>query len=297
MIPLRRIIEQERKRLNVPWIVLEQDYLLSWILWGIGSVDKLKDNLIFKGGTALKKTYFGDYRFSEDLDFSAMPTSPWGEELEKYILQACLNAQNEMSRNIPDPIIDCKRYVEKVPHPEGQEAFTIRAQLPWHRSPQVRVMIEITKNEKIILDPLLKPIKHDYGESFDCTLNVYPLEEIIAEKLRAMLQNIKKYHERGWSRSRARDYYDIWCILRKYENDLNLEKVPDTLVKKCEDKGVSHTNHMDFFNPIIIDQVQKDWDQWLAPLISDLPQCDKVLADLEINLSKIIPSKGKLISS
>ena len=30
----------------------------------------LKDLLIFKGGTALKRCYFGDYRFSEDLDFT-----------------------------------------------------------------------------------------------------------------------------------------------------------------------------------------------------------------------------------
>ncbi len=26
--------------------------------------------LAFKGGTALKRCYFGDYRFSEDLDFT-----------------------------------------------------------------------------------------------------------------------------------------------------------------------------------------------------------------------------------
>jgi len=30
----------------------------------------LKDLLIFKGATALKRCYFGDYRFSEDLDFT-----------------------------------------------------------------------------------------------------------------------------------------------------------------------------------------------------------------------------------
>ena len=30
----------------------------------------LLSNLAFKGGTALKRCYFGDYRFSEDLDFT-----------------------------------------------------------------------------------------------------------------------------------------------------------------------------------------------------------------------------------
>ena len=30
----------------------------------------MRERLVFKGGTALKRCYFGDYRFSEDLDFS-----------------------------------------------------------------------------------------------------------------------------------------------------------------------------------------------------------------------------------
>jgi predicted nucleotidyltransferase component of viral defense system len=72
MRPLRGRLEEARVRLGVPWEVLERDYLLSWILAGIGRVPELRGALIFKGGTALKKCYFGDYRFSEDLDFSAI---------------------------------------------------------------------------------------------------------------------------------------------------------------------------------------------------------------------------------
>src|SRR6056297_1793252 len=49
--------------------VLERDYCISWILAGLDTV-KLKDKIVFKGGTALKKCYFADYRFSEDLDFT-----------------------------------------------------------------------------------------------------------------------------------------------------------------------------------------------------------------------------------
>jgi len=46
--------------------VLERDYCLAWFLVGL-SQSKLHDLLIFKGGTALKRCHFGDYRFSEDL--------------------------------------------------------------------------------------------------------------------------------------------------------------------------------------------------------------------------------------
>ncbi len=49
-----------RKNLGIPWEVLERDYILSWIIAGINQVDSLRESLIFKGGTALKKCYFGD---------------------------------------------------------------------------------------------------------------------------------------------------------------------------------------------------------------------------------------------
>ena len=63
---LRIRLDNERKRLNVPFYVIEQDYLLSWILFGISLVPELNNCLAFKGGTALKKCYFGEYRFLYD---------------------------------------------------------------------------------------------------------------------------------------------------------------------------------------------------------------------------------------
>src|SRR6188508_2511203 len=49
--------------------VLERDYCLAWFLVGLSRCP-LREALVFKGGTALKRCYFGDYRFSEDLDFT-----------------------------------------------------------------------------------------------------------------------------------------------------------------------------------------------------------------------------------
>ncbi len=49
--------------------VLEKDYALTWLLSGIYHEDsKLRDVLIFKGGTAIRKAYFPTWRLSEDLD-------------------------------------------------------------------------------------------------------------------------------------------------------------------------------------------------------------------------------------
>jgi predicted nucleotidyltransferase component of viral defense system len=49
---------------------IEKDYILTWVLISISQNQALKESLIFKGGTALKKGYFPEYRFSEDLESS-----------------------------------------------------------------------------------------------------------------------------------------------------------------------------------------------------------------------------------
>src|SRR3972149_5269635 len=55
--------------------VLERDSCLSWFLVGL-SRSPLRERLLFKGGTALKKCYFPEYRFSEDLDFTLAEEVP-----------------------------------------------------------------------------------------------------------------------------------------------------------------------------------------------------------------------------
>ena len=123
--------------------MLERDYLLSWVLAGVGQTPTLRDKLVFKGGTALRKCYFGDYRFSEDLDFSALEGVPKGEEMERLVREACETAIRLLEEYAPVEV-SCERYTEREPHPGGQEAFAIRARFPWQSRLQTRVMIEVT---------------------------------------------------------------------------------------------------------------------------------------------------------
>ncbi|MGA1840383.1 MAG: nucleotidyl transferase AbiEii/AbiGii toxin family protein [bacterium] len=70
-------------------------------------------------------------------------------------------------------------------------------------------MIKIAVDGKVLKSFKKRAIIHEYGELFETEVRVYALEEIIAEKFCAILQNIDKLQERGWSRSRACDYYDF----------------------------------------------------------------------------------------
>jgi predicted nucleotidyltransferase component of viral defense system len=71
MKPIRKRLEEARRDTGLSGEIIEKDYIISWVLDGIAANKKLRNELIFKGGTALKKCYFGNYRFSEDLDFTA----------------------------------------------------------------------------------------------------------------------------------------------------------------------------------------------------------------------------------
>ena len=122
MKPLRKRLEEARKNIGLPWEIIERDYILSWVLAGIGVNEKLQNALIFKGGTALKKCYFGEHRFSEDLDFTAKGSAPRGDRLKDEVQRSCRLA-TELAQNFSPLELKAERYTEKEPHLGNQEAY------------------------------------------------------------------------------------------------------------------------------------------------------------------------------
>ena len=289
MRPLSTRLQEARRRLGIPWEVLERDYLLSWILVGVSSVPALRDTLVFKGGTALRKCYFGDYRFSEDLDFSGLKGVPTGEEMQQLAMEACEIAIQLLDEYAPTEI-SCERYTEREPHPGGQEAFIIRARFPWQNRPQTRVMIEVTVDERVLRSPEKRRVIHEFGEPIDTEVQVYSLEEVVAEKLRALLQQADVFDRRGWSRSRARDYYDIWRVLGDYGDRMDLSGFDSLLREKCAIRGVTFTGPGDFFHDRMLAYVEETWEQWLGPLVPGLPSYDAVISELRPQMAALIPT-------
>jgi len=287
--PLRIRLQEARKRLGLPWEVLERDYLLSWILAGINQVDALRGTLVFKGGTALKKCYFGDYRFSEDLDFTAIGSVPMGTEMESAIRDVCAAAMKLLDPYAPVEIV-CERHAERDPHPAGQEAFDIRARFPWHRRPQTNVMIETSMDEKVLKPTVRRSVIHDYGEPLEVQVTVYSLEEIVAEKLRSILQHMRLLERRGWVRSRARDYYDLWRILGTYRDRVDVSDFPMFLHEKCALKGVTFSGSESFFPEAMLLTVEKTWTQWLGPLVPKLPPYKTVIENLRPRITELLIS-------
>ncbi|KKL70034.1 hypothetical protein LCGC14_2108920, partial [marine sediment metagenome] len=64
IIELKEILNYNNSEL------IEIDLILHKILSEFAKNQFLRENLLFKGGTCLIKTYFDYYRFSQDLDFT-----------------------------------------------------------------------------------------------------------------------------------------------------------------------------------------------------------------------------------
>ena len=209
--------------------------------------------------------------------------------MEKAVQEACNTVAKLLEEYAPVEIIS-GRYTEREPHPGGQEAFIIRTRLPWQRAPHASAMVEVSMDEPVIKPVERLPVIHEYGEPLDDRVLVYSLEEIIAEKLRAILQHVEKLQTRGWSRSRARDYYDLWRVFNSYGEKLDLSDFAAFLHEKCSVRGVTFESADDFFQKSMLSYVETTWEQWLGTLVPDLPSFQTVMKELRPRIEELITS-------
>jgi predicted nucleotidyltransferase component of viral defense system len=64
-------IEHKADEFELRPIDVQKDYVYGWLLKGLFQRPALATQLVLKGGSALRKGYLLDTRFSKDLDFSA----------------------------------------------------------------------------------------------------------------------------------------------------------------------------------------------------------------------------------
>ena len=195
---IRRVAAQK----EVDPMIIDLDYSLGWFLHGLITVSKWNQSCIFKGGTCLRKCYFPDYRFSEDLDFTMIQLITL-EDLGNWIT---LIADWITDQQGPNFLIQPTR-LEIVNDEYGNETYQARiyyrGPLEWGGPPRA-VKLDVTRAEIVALPAVEKPIIHPYsdGNLFEGNqISCYSLEEIVAEKLRAIAG------QRRFAVSR--DIYDI----------------------------------------------------------------------------------------
>jgi predicted nucleotidyltransferase component of viral defense system len=281
---IRKLIRDQANVEGVQQWVVEKDYAISYLLKAISITDDLGEVLVMKGGTALRKLYFRDYRFSEDLDYSTLEIGPVAD-LENKISKATKSAEALLREHGPFRT-ELEQLTLREPHPGGQSLFVVRVQFPDHRQPLCRLKVEITIDEPVYLKPEIRPILHAFPEPFEGNVPVYQMKEIISEKLRALLQSLARIEDRGWGTGRiSRDYYDLWYLLNR--TDLNGKELVNLTNKKSAHRNVQAQAVDDFFSPSLIDLAKKQWDKQLRIFVPSAPDVDVVIEDTRKILRKL----------
>jgi len=272
---LIRSVTQNKK---VQQYIVEKDYALSYLLAAINDTDGLGENLVLKGGTALKKLYFADYRFSEDLDYSTRAMGPI-KQIDA-LMETVVHRMAEMLNERGPFFVVLEPLILKLPHRGEQKAYLVRVQFPEQRQPLCRLKVEITVDEPILLPTENRTVLHGFTEDFNAQISVYSLLEITAEKLRALLQSKARLHERGWGASRVcRDYYDLWNLLQvRGLKSLNL--IP-LLAQKCTAREVSYESPSDFISEDLLAVASAEWAQQLLPFVPDAPSAAELLPKVQ----------------
>jgi predicted nucleotidyltransferase component of viral defense system len=224
------------------------------------SQSPLRDRLAFKGGTALKKCYFEDYRFSEDLDFTLMEATPW-EEIERGLAGAFEEARRRSGVEIR---LD---HLDRHAH-ENSHTFYLAYEGPLPGAGGKTVKTDITIRERIILPVEERPVLRGYQEyrdlPEDARILVYSLDEVAVEKTVALLDR---------ARNEPRDLYDLWFLTAN--GHVTLPDLLDPIVRKLEFRGLTLAQAGTEF-PAKEARLRRLWQVRLAVQMSDLPEFDGV---------------------
>ena len=278
MINVGQMLKSMAKEKGTPMEVLEKDYALSYLLAALAKTPGIGDQIVLKGGTALRKLYYPGYRFSEDLDYSTIHLGPLVDCDQAMIIASQM--MTDLLQQIGPFILQFEPLILPQPHPGQQAAYTVRVQFPYQRRPLCRLKVEITTDEPILIPPIYRQVLHEFEEQLTATVSTYDIREIVAEKLRTLLQVRRKLIERGWGASRVcRDYYDLWSILQQ-EGSFN-GQIPELLAQKCKTRQVTFKTPSDFITQDLIEAAYKQWLQLLIPFVPNAPRAEQVLTEVE----------------
>jgi len=201
-------------RQQVPWVEdyqVEQDLIISRALVNLYERPKIRNSLVFRGGTALHKLYIQPpARYSEDIDLVQIDSAPIGQTLDE--IRSALDWLGEPKRKLTE-----------------RSAKLIYRYTALDNSKR-KLKVEINTTEHYHFSDLVDydfSVKNSWFNG-DLKLCTYQIDELIGTKLRALYQ-----------RRKGRDLFDLWLVLK---NDLiNPQAAINIYMKHCEKEGENVT--------------------------------------------------------
>ncbi len=250
---------------------IEKDYVISWILWGIARNQFLNNNLIFKGGTCLKKMYFDDYRYSEDMDFTLRDDNVSDTDIlgEFRSLFEQVYQESRIRIEIIEDSIDNHKASDSLKFKMSYVAT--------HGSDEIKV--DITRGETIEFDVQHRIVLNKYSdleEEDETRIHCYSLEEVLIEKITALM-----------GRTIPRDLYDFYYLTE--EGGIKLRDVYTEFMRKAKNKG---HNPKELINKVLSkkETFARDWHTSLGKQMTkdELPDFKNLWRKLLSHLKKLL---------
>ncbi len=222
---------------GIPQATIEKDYALS-IALKIIAKSRLANNIVFKGGTAIRKAYFKEARYSEDLDFNVNGVT------KKEIVK-------ELSQLLSDKEIDGVKFQKIEPEETGAGLkANIKFTGPLNYAQRIRFDFNFRENA------VKKPAKMDMIDFYKIgthSIFVLSLEEILAEKIHALS-----------TRNAPRDLYDFWFLTKN-----KVQKNNELIRQKFSYYNEKHDKNKTLQN---IQKMEPKWKDDLKRLMKNLPE-------------------------
>lgn len=285
----KKEIEEKAKYFEIHPSQVEKDYVFGWVLFGIFTASDLKDIFFLKGGNALRKGYFENTRYSNDLDFGIE------NDIDPDFLLQEMNKVCEFIETKSGVTFKKEETKVKDKFKEGEEpivglkVYEVRLYFKdFYGNPdtiKIKIAMDITRYDKVLL-PLQKvPLIHPYtdAEELKCEISCIKLEEIIAMKLKCLLQ-----------RQHAPDLFDYVHSIQLLGGSLNKEEVMETLIKKTIFRKNPHTLK-DILQATPFEYFRESWSNGIVrakQLVLDVESAISFfLTDLE-SLFNVYPDTG-----
>lgn len=187
MIPRAYILQWQE---SAPWKTnaqIEQDLIISRALATLYADEMIRENLAFRGGTALHKLFLTPQsRYSEDIDLVQITARPFGPFIDR------------ISRKLA--FLGKPKKIQK----ERNNTLIFRFETEFQPVQLVKLKIETNCREHFsVLGYNRFPFEvRSAWFNGDCNITTYPVEELLGTKLRALYQ-----------RSKGRDLYDLYKAL------------------------------------------------------------------------------------
>lgn len=265
----REEIDAKSAELGVGPSHVQRDYVFGWLLAGLYGESRLGDHLVLKGGNALRKGYFGNTRFSEDLDF-AFPG--------RIDPQDFLDALNDIGRMAQARTgvqfhLDRTEQLSRESINREQTVYTYRLFFTdfYGKSSNVPVSLhlDVTEFTRLQLPPRSRALIHPYSDHEACAahVSVISLEEALADKLKCLLQ-----------RRSIHDLFDLaYSTFVNGEIQVDKRNVVTTFLRKtifAPSPGAA----LNLLSAIPFDSMRHLWDSTITCARGSLPEFTDTVA-------------------